>query len=45
MKNHEENVKGDKGEDGDPDGKSKVADDQMVSLADQADIFGVLDKQ
>ena len=45
MKNHEENVEGYKGEDGDPDGKSKVADDKMVSLADQTDVFGVLHKQ
>ena len=45
MKNHEENVERYKGEDGDPDRKSKVADDKMVSLADQTDVFGVLHKQ
>lgn len=45
MKNHKENVEGYKGEDGDPDGKSKVADDKMVSLADQRNVFGVFDKE
>ena len=45
MKNHEENVEGDKGEDGDPDGQAKVADHKMVSLADQRNVLGVLDKE
>ena len=45
MKNHEENVEGYKGEDGDPDGQPKVADHKMVSLADQRNVLGVLDKE
>ena len=45
MENHEQYVEGDKGSDGDPDGKAKVADDQVVPLADQADVLGVLDEE
>ena len=45
VEEHEQDVEEHKGEDGDPDGKTEVADDEVVPLADEADVLGVLNKE